>query len=101
MAPRNHSGSAMMQAEVGGGARIDVDRRLQRPGYTVRDFIANRVDGRRIQISDYCGHANLVLVFAGNLRAPMSSWQDLRSRSCNSQNRSRCSFWFFHPPRQN
>ncbi len=56
----------MLQAEVGGGARIDADRRLQRPGYMIRDFIANSVDGRRIQISDYRGHTNLVLVFGGN-----------------------------------
>lgn len=66
MADKNHFKNAMMQAEVGGGARIDTDRRLQRPGYMIRDFIANAVDGRRIQISDYRGHANRVLVFAGN-----------------------------------
>lgn len=65
MADRNDSG-AMMQAEVGGGARIDADRRRQRPGYLIRDFIANSLGGRRIQISDYRGHSNLVLVFAGN-----------------------------------
>lgn len=66
MAEQNHSGNAMLQAEVGGGARIDADRRLQRAGYLLRDFIANSVDGRKIQISDYRGHSNLVLVFAGD-----------------------------------
>ena len=66
MSEQNHSGNAMLQAEVGGGARIDADRRLQRQGYLIRDCIANSVDGRKIQISDYRGRSNLVLVFAGN-----------------------------------
>lgn len=56
----------MLQAEVGGGARIDADRRLQRPGYLIRDFLAASVDGRRIQLSDYRGQSNVVLVFAGS-----------------------------------
>jgi peroxiredoxin len=56
----------MLQAEVGGGARIDADRQLQRPGYVIRDFLANSVDGRRIQLSDYRGQFNVVLMFAGS-----------------------------------
>jgi peroxiredoxin len=66
MAEQNHPGDPMLQAEVGGGARIDTDRRLQRPGYLIRDFLTNSVEGRRIQLSDYRGHSSLVLVFAGS-----------------------------------
>lgn len=51
----------MLQAEVGGGGRVDPEEGLQKRGYVIRDFVL----GARVQISDYCGRSNLALVFAG------------------------------------
>jgi len=61
----NDSDNSMLQAEVGGGARVDPNLGLQRPGYLIRDFILNSGQGKPVQISDYRGRANLVLVFCG------------------------------------
>ncbi len=42
-----------------------MDGGLQRSGYLIRDFVLTSVLGVRVQISDYRGRSNLVLVFAG------------------------------------
>jgi peroxiredoxin len=55
----------MLQAEVGGGGRVDSEEGLQKPGYLIRDFVLMSAQGGRVQVSDYRGRSNLVLVFAG------------------------------------
>ena len=67
MREKNHLVAPMLQAEVGGGARVDPEQRLQRPGYLIRDFTLKSIQGKSVQISDYRGRANLVLVFTGEL----------------------------------
>lgn len=57
----------MLQAEVGGGGRVDPEEGLQKPGYVIRDFVLPSALGVRVQISDYRGRSNLVLVFAGQM----------------------------------
>lgn len=56
----------MIQAEIGGAARVDPGTGLQRPGYMIRDFILESSPGQNIQISSFRGRANLVLVFPGH-----------------------------------
>jgi hypothetical protein len=53
----------MIQAEVGGAARIDPGNGVQRPGFMIRDFslVSNR--GENIRISSFQGQSNLALVF--------------------------------------
>ena len=50
----------MLQAEVGGG-RVDPEEGLQKPGYSIRDFVLMSAQGGRVQVSDYRGRSNLVL----------------------------------------
>ncbi len=69
----------MLQAEVGGGARIDPEHGLQKAGYMLRDFILNSADGERVQISSYRGRANLVLVFAAEDAQQREFLRDLAS----------------------
>lgn len=56
----------MIQAEVGGAARVDPGIGAQRPGFMIRDFtlVSNR--GEDVQISSFRGRSNLVLVFLGH-----------------------------------
>lgn len=61
----------MLQAEVGGGGRVDPEGGLQRPGYLIRDFVLTSARGKRVQISDYRGRSNLVLIFAGQAAAEL------------------------------
>ena len=68
MIERKHPDVPMSQAEVGGGARVDPEQRLQRPGYLIRDFTLASMQGKSVQLSDYRGRANLVLIFAGESR---------------------------------
>ena len=53
----------MIQAEVGGAARVDPGVGVQRPGFMIRDFslVSNR--GENIRISSFRGQSNLALVF--------------------------------------
>lgn len=55
----------VLQAEVVGGGRVDAEGGIQKPGYLIRDFILTSSRGARVQISDFRGRSNLVLVFAG------------------------------------
>ncbi|MGH9561731.1 MAG: peroxiredoxin family protein [Terracidiphilus sp.] len=56
----------MIQAEVGGAARVDPGNGVQRPGFMIRDFtlVSNR--GENIRISSFRGQSNLALVFPGH-----------------------------------
>jgi peroxiredoxin len=75
--------SSMLQAEIGGGARVDPEEGLQRPGYLLRDFALTSALGHRIQISDYRGRSNLVLVFTGHGATEFGFLQDAAARSKN------------------
>src|SRR6185437_12167559 len=55
--------STMIQAEVGGAARIDPGTGLQRPGHMIRDFELPSSTGGRVRISNFRGRRNLFLVF--------------------------------------
>ena len=70
----------MFQAEVGGAGRVDPDLGLQKPGYLIRDFILTSATGERVQISDYRGRSNLVLVFAGQAGTKLDFLQDAAKR---------------------
>lgn len=65
----NGSGSetviAMIQAEIGGAARVDTGVGVQRPGFMIRDFtlISNR--GDNVRISSFRGRSNLLVAFPG------------------------------------
>ena len=37
----------MLQAEVGGGGRVDPEEGLQKPGYLIRDFVLMSAQGGR------------------------------------------------------
>lgn len=55
----------MIQAEIGGAARIDPGIGVQRPGFMIRDFTLKSSGGEEVRISSFRGHANLVVVFPG------------------------------------
>jgi peroxiredoxin len=56
----------MIQAEIGGAARVDPGIGVQRPGFMIRDFafVSNR--GESDRISRFRGRSNLVVVFPGH-----------------------------------
>lgn len=66
MSTTKNSDERMLQAEIGGGGRIDPLDGIQRPGYVIRDFSLPTIFGDRLRISDYRGRANLVLFFLGS-----------------------------------
>lgn len=70
----------MLQAEVGGGGRVDPDGGLQKPGYMIRDFVLPSALGVRVQISDYRGRSNLVLIFAGRVAAELDFLREVARR---------------------
>ncbi len=70
----------MLQAEVGGGGRVDPEEGLQKPGYLIRDFILTSARGVRVQISDYRGRSNLVLVFTGQAGAELDFLREAAGR---------------------
>jgi peroxiredoxin len=53
----------MIQADIGGGARVTPGHGVQRPGYMVRDFALKSSEGKEVRASSFRGQANLVLVF--------------------------------------
>lgn len=55
----------MIQAEVGGAARVDTGIGVQHPGFMIRDFTLVSHRGEHIRISSFRGQSNLVLVFPG------------------------------------
>jgi peroxiredoxin len=70
----------MLQAEVGGGGRVDPEEGLQKPGYLIRDFVLMSAQGGRVQVSDYRGRSNLVLVFTGQAGAECDFLRDAAGR---------------------
>lgn len=56
----------MIQAEVGGAARVDPGVGVQRPVFMIRDFALVSHRGEAIRISSFRGQSNLVLVFPGH-----------------------------------
>ena len=59
----------MIQAEVGGAARVAPGTGLQRPGFMIRDFALVSHRGENIRISSFRGQSNLALVFLGHSNA--------------------------------
>jgi len=55
----------MIQAEIGGAARVDPGTGIQRPGFMIRDFTLDSSRGEKIRMSSFRGRVNLVLVFPG------------------------------------
>lgn len=66
-------GDAMIQAEIGGAARVDPGTGVQRPGFMIRDFALKSWSGDHFRISDLRSRSNLVVVFAGYSDA-MRGW---------------------------
>jgi len=56
----------MQQAEIG-RARVTDKHSLPTRGHVMHDFTLPSTDGKRISLYDYRGHANLVLIFAGDV----------------------------------
>lgn len=71
----------MIQAEVGGAARVDPGVGLQRPGFMIRDFTLVSHRGEHIQISSFRGQSNLALVFPGYSDAMKSFLEEAQRHS--------------------
>ncbi len=56
----------MIQAEVGGAARVDPGIGAQRPGFMIRDFTIVSKRGEDVRISSFRGRSNLAIVFPGH-----------------------------------
>lgn len=56
----------MIQAEIGGAARVDPGTGVQRPGFMIRDFTLVSSRGESVSISSFRGRSNLVVVFPGH-----------------------------------
>jgi hypothetical protein len=55
----------MSQAEVAGGT-FTPPHEFPSKGYLLRDFVLTSATGSSIQLSDYRGRSNLVVIFAGD-----------------------------------
>ncbi len=55
----------MIQAEIGGAARVDPGTGVQRRGFMIRDFTLVSSRGENVPISSFRGRSNLVVVFPG------------------------------------
>ena len=71
----------MIQAEVGGAARIDPGTGLQRPGHMIRDFELPSSTGGRVRISNFRGRRNLFLVFPAHSDAMRAVVEEASKRS--------------------
>jgi peroxiredoxin len=60
-----NGGDVMIQAEVGGAARVDPGISVQRPGFMIRDFMLASDHGEHTLLSSFRGRSNLVVVFPG------------------------------------
>lgn len=56
----------MIQAEIGGAARVDPGNCVQRPGFIIRDFAAASSEGESVRISSFRGRSNLAVAFPGH-----------------------------------
>ena len=61
-------------------AELTRTEELQKPGYLIRDFVLTSALGVRVQISDYRGRSNLVLVFAGQADIEFDVLRDAAKR---------------------
>ncbi len=70
----------MIQAEVGGAARVDPGIGVQKPGFMIRDFtlVSNR--GGLVPLSSFRGRSNLVVVFPGHSDAMRIFLEDMVRR---------------------
>ena len=64
-----NGGDAMIQAEVGGAARVDPGISVQKPGFMIRDFTLMSDHGEYTRLSSFRGRSNLVVVFPGHSNA--------------------------------
>lgn len=71
----------IIQAEIGGAAKVDPGTGVQRPGYMIRDFSLKSSAGEDIRISGFRGRSNLVLVFAGRSDAMRDFLSEMAQRS--------------------
>lgn len=71
----------MIQAEVGGAARVDPGVGLQHPGFIIRDFTLVSHRGEHIRISSFRGQSNLALVFPGYSDAMKSFLEEIQQHS--------------------
>ena len=55
----------MIQAEIGGAARVDPGTDVQKPGFMIRDFTLTSSGDEIIRPSSFRGRSNLVVVFPG------------------------------------
>lgn len=67
----------MIQAEIGGAARIDPGTGVQRPGFMIRDFTLTSSHGEDVRISSFRGGSNLAVVFPGYSDAMCVFLEDL------------------------
>jgi len=67
----------MIQAEVGGAARVDPGIGVQKPGFMIRDFTLESTRGENVGISSFRGRSNLVVVFPGYSDAMRVFLEDL------------------------
>lgn len=55
----------MIQAEIGGAARVGAGMGAQRPGFMIRDFTLVSSRGESVRFSSFRGSSNLVVMFLG------------------------------------
>lgn len=67
----------MIQAEIGGAARVDPGIGVQRPGFMIRDFALPSSRGEDVRISMLRSQSNLVVVFPGHSDAMRVFLQDV------------------------
>jgi peroxiredoxin len=72
----------MIQAEVGGAARVDLGIGVQRRGFMIRDFTLASNCGEDIRISSFRGRSNLAVVFLGHSVAMRVFLEDLGQHGC-------------------
>ena len=74
------NGDAMIQAEIGGAARVDSGNGAQRPGFMIRDFTLVSAGGEDVRISSFRGRVNLVVVFPARSDAMRVFLEDVGRR---------------------
>ena len=67
----------MIQAEIGGAARVDPGIGVQRPGFMIRDFALPSSRGEHVRLSMLRGQSNLLVAFPGYSDAMRAFLQDI------------------------
>jgi len=75
----------MSQAEIAGGA-VTPPNELPSKGRQLRDFELTSALGAQIQLSDYRGRSNLVLIFADDQQSTMTLLSDMASQYAQIKN---------------